>query len=409
MTAPATGVSAEERLRDIQTITDAALSRLDEQEFLDELLRRLKSILGADTAAVLLLDSTSGTLVATAAAGLEEEVRQGVRIPVGRGFAGRVAAERRPVIIDRVDHTTVINPILLDKGVRSLIGVPLTAGGQVLGVMHLGSLTARRFTDQDTELLQLAAGRAAVAVQSMLARDDRIAATALQRSLVPSALPAVAGAAMAARYIPGTGTVGGDWYDVFTLPGGQLGLVIGDVAGSGLAAAVIMGRMRSSLRSYALQTSDPAEVLALLDRKMQHFEPGAIATVAYAVIDPALDRIRISSAGHLPPVIAPPGRLAQLADVPADLMIGVAADEPRRSATIGLPAGAVLCLYTDGLVERRGEALDDSLDRLLNVITASPPDTCCSTIMGTMVGNQPASDDIALLVLQRQPPEPLSG
>jgi serine phosphatase RsbU (regulator of sigma subunit) len=385
------------------------MSRLDEQEFLDELLRRVKHILDADTAAVLLLDNTSGTLIATAAAGLEEEVRQGVRIPVGRGFAGRVAAERRPVIIDRVDHTTVINPILLDKGVRSLMGVPLTAGGQVLGVMHLGSLTARRFTDQDAELLQLAADRAAVAVQSMLARDDRIAATALQRSLVPSALPAVAGAAMAGRYIPGTGTVGGDWYDVFTLPDGELGLVIGDVAGSGLAAAVIMGRMRSSLRSYALQSSDPAEVLGLLDRKMQHFEPGAIATVAYAVMDPALDRIRISSAGHLPPVIAPPAKLAHLADVPADLMIGVAADEPRRSASIDLPAGAVLCLYTDGLVERRGEPLDDSLDRLLRATTAGPPDTCCSTIMGTMVGNQPASDDIALLILQRQFPAPQIG
>jgi serine phosphatase RsbU (regulator of sigma subunit) len=393
----------------MQAITDAAMSRLDEQEFLDELLRRVKHIVDADTAAVLLLDNTSGTLIATAAAGLEEEVRQGVRIPVGRGFAGRVAAERRPVIIDRVDHTTVINPILLDKGIRSLMGVPLTAGGQVLGVMHLGSLTARRFTDQDAELLQLAADRAAVAVQSMLARDDRIAATALQRSLVPSALPAVAGAAMAGRYIPGTGTVGGDWYDVFTLPDGELGLVIGDVAGSGLAAAVIMGRMRSSLRSYALQSSDPAEVLGLLDRKMQHFEPGAIATVAYAVMDPALDRIRISSAGHLPPVIAPPAKLAHLADVPADLMIGVAADEPRRSASIDLPAGAVLCLYTDGLVERRGEPLDDSLDRLLRATAAGPPDTCCSTIMGTMVGNQPASDDIALLILQRQFPAPQIG
>ncbi len=409
MAAPATGVSAEARLRDIQAITDAAMSRLDEQEFLDELLRRVKDILGADTAAVLLLDNTSGTLIATAAAGLEEEVRQGVRIPVGRGFAGRVAAERRPVIIDHVDHTTVINPILLDKGIRSLIGVPLTVGGQILGVMHMGSLTARRFTDQDTELLQLAAGRAAMAVQSMLARDDRIAATALQRSLVPSALPAVTGAAMAARYIPGTGTVGGDWYDVFTLPDGQLGLVIGDVAGSGLAAAVIMGRMRSSLRSYALQSSDPAEVLALLDRKMQHFEPGAIATVAYAVIDPALDRIRISSAGHLPPIIAPPAQPAYLADVPSDLMIGVATEVPRRSTTIGLPAGAVLCLYTDGLVERRGEPLDDSLGRLLRATTAGPPDTCCSTIMGTMVGNQPASDDIALLILQRQFPAPQIG
>ena len=94
--------------------------------------------------------------------------------------------------------------------------------------------------------------------------------------------------------------MGGDWYDVFRLPSGELGLVIGDVAGSGLAAAVIMGRMRSALRAYALETPDPAEVLARLDRKMQHFEPGAMATVLYAVIDPDLNRAHIASAGHLP-------------------------------------------------------------------------------------------------------------
>jgi phosphoserine phosphatase RsbU/P len=404
VTVPAMGVSAEDRLRDIQSITDAALSRLDDQDFLDELLRRTKDILQADTAAVLLLDNTSGTLIATAAAGLEEEVRQGVRIPMGRGFAGRVAAGRKPVIIDHVDRTTVINPILLDKGIQSLMGAPLIVGTQVLGVLHLGSLTTRKFTSQDAELLQLAADRAAVAVQSMLTRDDRIAATALQRSLVPSALPTVAGAQMAARYIPGSGTVGGDWYDVFTLPTGQLGLVIGDVSGSGLAAAVIMGRMRSSLRSYALQTRDPAEVLALLDRKMQHFEPGAIATVAYAVLDPSLDHLRISCAGHLPPVIAIPGQPAQLADIPADVMIGVTADEQRRSATVSLPEGTLLCFYTDGLVERRGEPLDDSLDRLLRAVGAGPPDTCCASVMRAMVGSERASDDIALLIFQRQLP-----
>src|SRR5579859_3801824 len=146
MTAEADPVSTEVRLRAIQSITDAALSRLDDPEQLVELLDRIREILRADTAAVLLLDFSSGQLIATAAAGLEEEVRQGVRIPVGRGFAGRIAAEGRPVILDRVDHTTVLNPILLDKGIRSLLGVPLMASGTMLGVMHVGSLTGRRFT-----------------------------------------------------------------------------------------------------------------------------------------------------------------------------------------------------------------------------------------------------------------------
>ena len=162
----------------------------------------------------------------------------------------------RPVILDHVDHTTVLNPILWAKGIRSMLGVPMVAGGRVIGVMHVGSLTPRRFSGEDTGLLQLAADRAAAAVQSIAARTDRVAAAALQRSLVPSALPVVPGAELAARYIPGRGGVGGDWYDVFTLPSGELCVVIGDVAGSGLPAAVIMGRMRSALRSYALETRD---------------------------------------------------------------------------------------------------------------------------------------------------------
>src|SRR5262249_12867719 len=195
--------AAEDRLRDIQSITDAALSRLDDEELLAELLERTRKILEADTAAVLLLDYSAGQLIATAAAGLEEEVRQGVRIPVGRGFAGQIAAMHQPVVIDHVDETTVLNPILIAKGIRTMKGVPLRAGGRVIGVMHVGSLTPREFTADDVDMLQLAADRAAVAVQSIVSHDERIAAAALQRSLVPSALPEVAGAEMAARYIPG--------------------------------------------------------------------------------------------------------------------------------------------------------------------------------------------------------------
>ncbi len=403
MTAQANGDPAEDRLRDIQSLTDAALSRLDDQDLLDELLRRAKEVLEADTAAVLLLDFSSGQLIATAAAGLEEEVRQGVRIPVGRGFAGRIAAEHRPVILDRVDHSTVLNPILMAKGIRSLMGVPMVAGGRVIGVLHVGSLTDRRFTSEDADLLQLAADRAAAAVQSMTTRADRAAATALQRSLLPSALPVVKGAEMAARFIPGHGAVGGDWYDAFTLPSGELCMVVGDVAGSGLPAAVIMGRMRSALRAYALETRDPAEVLTRLDRKIQHFEPGALATVLYAVFDETLDRVHVSSAGHIPPVVGAAGQPAEVADVAWDLMIGVDRDVRRRVTTVKIPPGGLLCLCTDGLVERREHPLDDGLDRLCRALRAEPPEAACAAVMGAMVGAEPARDDIALLIFRRQP------
>jgi serine phosphatase RsbU (regulator of sigma subunit) len=279
------------------------------------------------------------------------------------------------------------------------------AGGRVIGVMHVGSLTSRRFTGADVELLQLAADRAATAVQSISTRADRVAAAALQRSLLPASPSAVAGAEIAVRYVPGSGVVGGDWYDVFTLPSGELGIVMGDVAGSGLPAAVIMGRMRSALRAYALESPDPAEVLDRLDHKMQHFEPGALATVLYAVIDPALDRMNVSLAGHFAPVVARPQQPAELADVPPGPMIGLAPGQRRRAGTVTIPLGTLLCFYTDGLIERRDQPLDDGLARLCRAVTAQPVEPAIAAVMAALVGNQAARDDIALLMLRRQPPD----
>ena len=284
--------------------------------------------------------------------------------------------------------------------------MPLLVHGAVIGVLHVGTVRNRVFTADDAVLLQLAADRAALAVQSLRSREDRAAAAALQRSLLPSALPVVAGVEAAARYVAGVGQVGGDWYDVFPLPWGELGVVAGDVAGSGLAGAVIMGRMRSALRSYALEFPDPAEVLCMLDRKMQYFEGEVMATVSYAVLDPASGQLRISSAGHFPPVIAIPGQRGVLAEIAVDAPIGVA-DAPRRQVTtLDLASGAVLCFFTDGLVERRDEPLDDGIARLCAAVRPGPPENVCISVMGVMVGSEQPGDDIALLTLrwQREPP-----
>jgi phosphoserine phosphatase RsbU/P len=413
--APPRDTGLAERLRGIEALTDAALSRLDEAALLDALLERVRTVLEADTAAVLLLDRPAGVLVATAAAGIEEEVRQGVRVPLGAGFAGRVAASRQPVILNQVDRTTVRNPLLVERGIRSLLGVPLLAGGEVIGVLHVGSLTGRQFGPADVELLQLAADRAALAVYAMTAQDDRQAAVALHRSLLPSALPAVAGVELAARYITGSGSVGGDWYDVFVLPSGKLGIVIGDVVGSGLPAAVVMGRMRSALRAYALETEDPATVLSMLDRKIQYFEPDAMATVLYGVYQPETGQITVASAGHLPPVLTGPGGQAGATGVDPSPPIGVADAPPRKSAVIAIPPGALLCLYTDGLVEQRGQSLDAGIGKLGDVLRqlAAAGDTAaalpmaesaCAAVMRALVGNVPAADDIAVLVLYRRLP-----
>jgi K+-sensing histidine kinase KdpD len=158
-------IAHAERLRRLQALTDAALAHLDLEQLLASLLVRTREMLDVDTCAVLLLDEETDELVARAAVGIEEEVERGIRIPLGRGFAGRVAAERRPVILDDVDHADVLNPILHELGIKSLLGVPLIVGGRAIGVLHVGVLRHRAFTSDDVELLQLAADRAALAIE----------------------------------------------------------------------------------------------------------------------------------------------------------------------------------------------------------------------------------------------------
>lgn len=158
--------------------------------------------MSVDTVAVLLLDITSQQLVARAAWGVEEEVRQGVRVPVGHGFAGRIAATRQPIVLDRVDPTTVANPLLWEKGIRTMLGVPLMSGDEVLGVLHVGSLTDRHFTQADAELLAHVASRVAGAIQARQLEVERAAARVVQRSLLPGRLPRLPEIEFATRYVP---------------------------------------------------------------------------------------------------------------------------------------------------------------------------------------------------------------
>lgn len=181
-----------ERLRRLQLVTDAALAHLDLDELLAELLTRIRDALETDTAAVLLLDETRGELAARSAVGLEEEVEQGVRIPLGAGFAGRIAAERRPIVLDDVDHADVLNPILREKGVKSLLGVPLVFNNEVLGVLHVGTLSPRAFTPEDVDLLEVVANTASIAIEhTRLFAAEREARMRLER------LEAVTDAALA--------------------------------------------------------------------------------------------------------------------------------------------------------------------------------------------------------------------
>ncbi len=395
-----------EQLRRIQAVSDAALAHLNLDDLLPALLERVCETLEVDTAAILLLDRDSQELVATAAKGIEEEVRNGVRIPLGKGFAGRIAEEGRAVILEQVDHTKVLNPILLDKGIRSLLGVPLIADGATVGVLHVGTLDSRSFTNHDAALLQLVADRIALAISTALVKRENVAAKTLQRSLLPLRPPVIPGMEVASRYIPGhAGVVGGDWFDIFPLPTGHVAAAIGDVVGHGLRSAVVMGRIRNALRAYALDSNDPAVVLARLDDMVCHFEPDEMATVLYAVFDPNLDHMILSSAGHPGPVIASPGQ-RQACSIPvcADPPIGSGLSTSRRANRIDVPPGSTVYLFTDGVVERRGAPVDEGVDRFCSAATTGSPDRSCSKIVAELLDDGAPADDFALLALRRPDP-----
>jgi uncharacterized protein YigA (DUF484 family) len=394
---------SDEHLRNIQALTDTALGHLDVEDLLVELLDRVREMLNADTAAILLLDEGSQELVARAARGIEEEVYQGVRVPLRMGFAGRIAGERRPVALDRIDETTVTNPILWEKGIQAMLGVPLLSSGRVIGVLHVGTLDARLFTDEDTELLELAADRVAFATQARLLEIERAAARLLERSLLPPSLPVCPGLEFAVRYVAAEGRgVGGDWYDMFRLPSGDLWVITGDVAGHGLRAAVVMGRLRSTIRAYALQSSSPEEALRLTDRKLQHFEIGEMATVLCATARPPFDQFAVCSAGHPPPIVMPPGGAPRPLEIEPDPPLGTP-DRPQRScAVVPFPPGSLLLLYTDGLIERRGELIDTGLGRLCAAIPPSgEPNAVCRQVMLRLVGGMVPTDDIAIVAIRR--------
>jgi phosphoserine phosphatase RsbU/P len=396
------GVPLAERLANLQALTDSTLTQLDVDDLLVELLSRVREILDVDTAAVLTLDEATGELAARAACGIEEEVRQGVRVPFGAGFAGRIAATKEPVRLDHVDSSTVANPILWEKGIEVMLGVPLLSGDRLLGVLHVGRLENQPFNEQDIELLRIVADRVARAMEAQQRVIERAATGLLERSLLPAKLPNCRGLNFATRYVPAEEKrVGGDWYDLFTLPSGQIWIVVGDVAGHGLQAAVVMGRIRSALRAYTLLEAPPEVVLDLVDRKVHHFEMGTIATVACAVINPTYDTMTVALAGHPPPVIAMPGRPASLAEIEVSPPVGTNFAPQRRSSTIALVPDTVIAFYTDGLIERRGESVDVGFKRLLDATFPDTPERVAREIMRNVVGGRVVRDDIALVVVRR--------
>jgi PAS domain S-box-containing protein len=397
--ARAEAEAVAQMVRSLQSVSDTALSHLALDDLLPELLDRIGEILGADAVSVLLTDSDADGLVLRASRGAAAS-DGGQSRPVARdSFPARVARERRPILIgDGRDA----------DGLRSLIGVPLIAEGEVKGVVTVGSAATDRFDDNDASLLALVADRAALAIgnAALYEREHKIVET-LQRSLLPARLPQLPGISIAARYLPGGADVGGDWYDAIALEGGGVGLAMGDVVGHGIEAAAMMGELRNAVRAYALEGLSPSEVVARLDRLVQRLEGDQMATLVYAVIDADWSNVCFASAGHPPPLLLGPDGAAEYLWDGRSMPLGVGGAVEYGESMASLEGGSALALYTDGLVEVRGEALDSGLKRLSDAVVAGPtqPEALCDHVIGALLGSRAARDDVAFLALRTQPLE----
>ncbi|WP_210577163.1 SpoIIE family protein phosphatase [Streptomyces sp. GESEQ-4] len=315
--------------------------------------------------------------------------------------------------------------------VQSTLAVPMVAHDTVVGLAQFSRTKGSEpFGDRDRELAVELAARAAVCIDNArLYRREHERALILQRSLLPPGDPVASGLDIACRYLPGNSSadrpseVGGDWFDVIELPGHRTALVVGDVMGRGLRAAVAMGELRSAVRTLALLDLEPAEVLSALDEIARGLgAPGGVqqatraarrpreadlsevylATCVYAVYDSVTRRCTFANAGHLPPVLVEPGEDALMLDVPPGMPLGVGG-EPFEEVEVELPEGALLALYTDGLVESRDHPLDEGLQAFVGALTdpSAPLEDVCDHVLNTLDTHH-GEDDIALLMARVQ-------
>jgi PAS domain S-box-containing protein len=395
-----------EMVSGMQLLVDAALAHRSLDAIVGDLVTRVRGVVGADVAVIYLVDE--GRLVLGASSGVES-VEGAERIEFGSGFVGRVAESREPLLAEQPTEEDLEGSVLAGLDSGSLLGVPLTAQGEVTGVLVVCATEQREFGPEDLGVLRLAADRVALGIDHarVYEREHRIAET-LQRSLLPERMPHLPGLAVAARYLPAAAEaeVGGDWYDVIPMPGGSIGLVMGDVAGKGLAAASMVGQLRSALRAYALEGHAPAQAIEQLNRLVwTELGESQMATLLFVVLDPADGTLRWVNAGHLPALLAVEDGPSRFLEGARNVPLGVMPFPSFAEQSVMLDPGATVVLYTDGLVERPGDHIDNGLERLSTAVRDAPtaPDDLCAHLLASLVPEGGAPDDVALLVLRNTP------
>ena len=384
----------------LQEVADAAVAAPGRSLDYELMLTRSLAVISTELGALLVRDERSGAFVAAATEGIAEPLRRTEAVLGEATEAAIVAGE--PVVLDDIAPGSGgdFGP---ETGVRSLLAVPLEAGGEQLGSLVAVSAEPGRFSHQQARLFALAAERCAraLAIAAAYNRERRTSA-ALQAGLLPQAVPELRRGEIAVRYLPAADgpPVGGDWYDAVVLPGGGLGLAIGDVTGHGAEAAVLMGQLRTALRAYALEGGSPAVAVERLNALALSLGDAAIATLVYVVLDPTLTTGEYVVAGHPPPAVVTEDG-ARVLDWPPALPVGVDESAEYESREFALAPGDALCLYSDGLVEERGADVGAREALLADALgTPAGAEVLCERALAALRPAGPGEDDVALLVLR---------
>ncbi len=320
--------------------------------------------------------------------------------------AGRPILRETREEVERLD--TPLGRLLVENGLHSALTVPMPGSGEPGGTPNVITFSlfdpARRFGPEDVALAVELARRAAPALQHAVSfQREQHTAEVLQRNLLPDRLPTVPGVTFSSCYLPGEAglAVGGDWYDVLHLADGRVLLTVGDVVGLGIPAAMNMGRIRTVLQYCAMDDPDPASLLSRLNAHLRALPDGEMATVALLLYDAASGRAVLASAGHLPLLLQEPGGRVRTLPTPNGAPLRASASSRYTDEVVDLPPGSTVVLYTDGLVERRGESLDEGFAHLAGAATSigeSPPDLA-QRLVDRMIGDRLPPDDTAVLTM----------
>ncbi|MFJ8074292.1 SpoIIE family protein phosphatase [Streptomyces sp. NPDC096176] len=313
----------------------------------------------------------------------------------------------RPLFFESMQHLADAYPgIPLDAHVGARAFLPLIASGRPVGTCILGFDQPRGFSPEERTVLTALAGLIAQALQRAQRYDSEAAlARGLQDALLPHRLPVVERLDTVGRYLPGTQgmEVGGDWYDVVET-GSGLALVVGDVQGHGVAAAATMGQLRSAVRAFALSRHDPQEVMTGTNRLLIDLDPGQFASCCYIELDPVTGVGQAVRAGHLQPLLRHPDGTTDVCDLAGGIVLGVDADATYPVTEMCLEQGAVLALFTDGLVERPGIDIDLGIEWLRTTLAdlgAARLSDTADRLINEARRSADRPDDIALLLAAR--------